>query len=186
VSTVVDEIARLFADEGCHAYLGEPVSLSEHMLQTAHLAELSGAPASLVVAALLHDIGHLVHGMDAHSADHGVDTLHEDVGARWLAPHFGPDVTEPVRLHVAAKRYLCATDADYRAALSPASIHSLHIQGGSFTAAEARRFAATPFALDAVSVRRWDDTGKLPDQIVPGFEHFRPMVEACRTAADDT
>jgi gamma-butyrobetaine dioxygenase len=186
VSTVVDEIARLFANRGRHAYLGEPVSLSEHMLQTAHLAELSDAPAPLVVAALLHDIGHLVHGMDEHSADHGVDTVHEDAGARWLASHFGPEVTEPVRLHVAAKRYLCATDTDYLAALSPASILSLQIQGGPFTSAEARRYAATPFALDAVSLRRWDDTGKLPDQTVPGFDHFRDVLEASRNPADDT
>jgi len=89
-------------------------------------------------------------------------------------------VTEPVRLHVAAKRYLCATDPEYLAVLSPASIHSLQLQGGPYTAAEAAAYAATPFAPDAVAVRRWDDTGKLPGQVVPGFEHFRPVLDVCR------
>lgn len=179
-SDIVDRIARLFAEQGSQAYLGEPVSISEHMLQSAHVAELDGAPPALVVAALLHDLGHLVHGMADDAADHGIDTVHEEAGADWLAPHFGPEVTEPIRLHVAAKRYLCATDAGYLAQLSPASIHSLGLQGGPYSPAEAVAFAATPFALDAVAVRRWDDTGKLPGQVVPGFEHFRPTLDACR------
>jgi predicted HD phosphohydrolase len=167
----VDAIGRLFADQGDQAYLGEPVSMSEHMLQTAHVAELAGAAPALVVAALLHDLGHLVHGL-------------ADDSARWLEPHFGPEVTEPVRLHVAAKRYLCATDPTYLAVLSPASLHSLHLQGGPFTPAEASAYAAAPFALDAVAVRRWDDMGKLPDEVVPGFEHFRPLMETCVRRAD--
>jgi gamma-butyrobetaine dioxygenase len=177
---IVDRIARLFAVQGSQAYLGEPVSISEHMLQSAHVAELEGAAPALVVATLLHDLGHLVHGMDDDAADHGIDTIHEEAGAAWLAPFFGPEVTEPVRLHVAAKRYLCATDPEYLAVLSPASIHSLQLQGGPYTAAEAAAYAATPFALDAVAVRRWDDTGKLPGQVVPGFEHFRPVLDVCR------
>ena len=180
----VDAIARLFAERGDQAYLGEPVSMSQHMLQTAHVAELAGAAPALVVAALLHDLGHLVHGMADDSADYGVDTVHEEAGARWLATHFGPEVTEPVRLHVAAKRYLCATDPTYLAVLSPASLHSLELQGGPFTADEAGAYAAVPFALDAVSVRRWDDMGKLPDEVVPGFEHFRPLIETCVRRAD--
>jgi gamma-butyrobetaine dioxygenase len=184
MTNVVDEIARLFEEKGSDAYLGEPVSISEHMLQTGHVAELEGAAPALVVAALLHDFGHLVHGMDDDSADHGIDTAHEEAGARWLEPHFGPEITEPVRLHVAAKRYLCATDPAYLAVLSPASIHSLHLQGGPFTADEASAYATTPYAMDAVSVRRWDDMGKLPGQVVPGFEHFRPLLETCVRRAD--
>jgi gamma-butyrobetaine dioxygenase len=180
VSAEVDRIARLFQEQGSQAYLGEPVSMSEHMLQTAHVAELEGAVPALVVAALLHDLGHLVHGMDDDAADHGIDTVHEAAGARWLARYFGLDVTEPVRLHVAAKRYLCLTDPDYLAVLSPASIHSLQLQGGPFTHTEALAFAAAPYALDAVAVRRWDDIGKLPGQEVPDFEHFRPLLEQCR------
>jgi [1-hydroxy-2-(trimethylamino)ethyl]phosphonate dioxygenase len=179
-SGIVDRIARLFAEQGSQAYLGEPVSISEHMLQSAHVAELEGAAPALVVAALLHDLGHLVHGMADDAADHGIDTVHEEAGARWLAPHFGPEVTEPIRLHVAAKRYLCATDPAYLEVLSPASIHSLQLQGGPYSTEEAALYAATPFALDAVAVRRWDDTGKLPGQMVPGFEHFRPALDACR------
>jgi gamma-butyrobetaine dioxygenase len=179
-SGIVGRIARLFAEQGSRAYLGEPVSLSEHMLQSAHVAELEGAPPTLVVAALLHDLGHLVHGLADDAADHGIDTVHEEAGARWLAPYFGPEVTEPIRLHVAAKRYLCATDPEYLALLSPASIHSLQLQGGPHTADDDAAYAATPFALDAVAVRRWDDTGKLPGQVVPGFEHFRAALDACR------
>jgi predicted HD phosphohydrolase len=126
VTATVDDIFDLFRAYGDHDYLGEPISLSEHMLQTAHAAELDGAPPPIVAAALLHDIGHLLHELPHDSADHGIDTIHEQVGARWLATRFSPDVSEPVRLHVAAKRYLCATDAAYFSILSPASVLSLN------------------------------------------------------------
>jgi gamma-butyrobetaine dioxygenase len=178
VSAVVEQIAALFAREGAAAYLGEPVSIAEHMLQTAQQAELAGAPAALIAAALLHDIGHLVHGMAEDAADRGIDTVHEEAGARWLALAFGPEVTEPVRLHVAAKRYLCATDPRYLSQLSPASVHSLGLQGGPLTSAEVAAFAARPHADAAVAVRRWDDGGKIAGRPTPGFDHFRPLLEA--------
>src|SRR5215472_16930409 len=106
----VDEIFELFSTRGSAAYFGEPVSQREHALQAAHLAETEGAVDSLVVAALLHDIGHLLHDLPEDIADQGADAHHEDVGHDWLARYFGPEITEPVRLHVEAKRYLCQVD----------------------------------------------------------------------------
>ena len=175
---IVEEIAELLATTGTAAYLGEPISMTEHMLQSAHGAELDGATPALIAAALLHDIGHLVHGLADGAADKGIDTVHEEAGARWLARAFAAEVTEPIRLHVAAKRYLCATDPSYLELLSPASVHTLHLQGGPHTDREADDYAALPFATEGVRVRRWDDIGKAPDAVVPDFEHFRPILES--------
>ncbi len=174
---VVERIADLFDTRGTAAYLGEQVSMREHMLQAAHAAQCAGAAEPLVVAALLHDVGHFLHGFDEDAADRGIDTGHEHAGADWLASWFAEPVCEPIRLHVAAKRYLCATDSDYLAVLSPASVHSLELQGGAFSAAESERFAALAYASAAVDVRRWDDAGKCPGMPVPTFEHFRPLLE---------
>jgi phosphonate degradation associated HDIG domain protein len=182
VSTIVDEIAAIFNDRGGQAYLGEPVSIAEHMLQTAHAAERDDASPELTVAALLHDFGHLVHGVADDPADTGIDALHEEVGARFLSRVFGPNVSEPVRLHVAAKRYLCATTPEYLEVLSPASVRSLRLQGGPFSVVEAVAFAALPHAAEAVRVRRWDDAGKMPGAVTPPFDHFGPLLEACLTA----
>src|SRR5690349_10889305 len=132
---VVDTIAGLFASRGQALYFGEAVSEAEHALQAAHLAEREGAGDDLVAAALLHDIGHLLHGLGEDVADRGVDGRHEVAGHAWLARWFAPAVAEPVRLHVAAKRYLCATDPAYLARLSPASRQSLELQGGPFSPA---------------------------------------------------
>lgn len=184
MTTFVDEIVAVFRDRGCEAYLGERVSMSEHMLQAAHAAQEAGVPDELVVAALLHDVGHLVHddstrtGSDMEGLEQ-VDRVHEEVGAQWLTRGFGPEVTEPVRLHVAAKRYLCAVEPVYLAALSPASAHTLRLQGGSMSPAEAAEFAADPYAAGAVQLRRWDDAGKRPGDSAPGLEHFLPLLLAC-------
>ena len=182
MSTIVDEIAAIFNDRGGQAYLGEAVSIAEHMLQTAHAAERDDASPDLTVAALLHDFGHLVHGSADDPADLGIDALHEEVGARWLSRVFGPSVSEPVRLHVAAKRYLCATTPEYLDVLSPASVRSLMLQGGPFSVVEAVAFAALPQAADAVRVRRWDDAGKVAGVVTPPFDHYRPLLEACVSA----
>lgn len=178
VSSIVDEIAAVFNDRGEQAYLGEPVSIAEHMLQTAHAAERDGAAPELAVAALLHDFGHLLHGLADDPAGLGIDALHEEVGARWLLPVFGPNVSEPVRLHVAAKRYLCATTPEYLEVLSVASVRSLMLQGGPFSVIEAVAFAALPHAADAVRVRRWDDVGKVPGAVTPPLDHYRPLLES--------
>ncbi|HXJ94671.1 MAG TPA: HD domain-containing protein [Terriglobia bacterium] len=175
--SMIDEILKLFATRGDEAYFGEPVSQKEHALQAAYQAEQEGAPASLVVAALLHDVGHLVHQLPEDIADQGLDGRHESAGEAWLARHFPPEVTEPVKLHVAAKRYLCKTDSEYLAQLSPASVQSLALQGGPFSDAEVREFEQHRYFREAVRLRRWDDRAKIPGLNVPGLEHYRPALE---------
>src|SRR5262249_4343349 len=117
----IDSLFTLFREKGNGAYFGEAVTETEHALQCAHLAEQSGAPPELIAAALLHDVGHLLHGLPEDAAERGLDGRHEEEGAAWLRGHFGPAVVDPVRLHVAAKRYLCAVEPDYHAGLSEAS-----------------------------------------------------------------
>jgi gamma-butyrobetaine dioxygenase len=140
----------------------------EHALQAAHLAQTQNAPPSLVVAALLHDIGHLLN--DAPGA------AHEDLGHSWLVQHFSPEVSEPVRLHVAAKRYLCATNHKYQEILSPESVRSLHVQGGPMTDAELDAFEEEVFYGQAVQLRHWDDQAKTEKLAVPGLEMYRETI----------
>ena len=168
----VEEILRLFQTRGHDAYLGEPVSQAEHALQAAHLAVLDGAPEALVVAALLHDVGHLLHDLGDDVADRGIDARHERSGGSWLARNFGPEVAEPARLHVDAKRYLCAAEASYLDGLSRASRQSLALQGGPMTLEEIRTFEANPHHREAVRLRRWDDEAKVPGLEVPGLESY--------------
>jgi gamma-butyrobetaine dioxygenase len=152
------------------------------MLQAATLAQLDGAAPELVAAALLHDVGHFTGTASGQQLMSGTDNRHSDVGADWLARWFGPEVTEPVRLHVAAKRYLCAVQPGYAATLSPASVYTLSVQGGLMREAEAREFAAGPYAGAACLVRRWDDAAKEPDARTPPFDHFRPLLEGSASA----
>jgi [1-hydroxy-2-(trimethylamino)ethyl]phosphonate dioxygenase len=175
---IVEEILDLFVKKGAAAYHGESVSQEEHALQAAELAEREGAPDALVVAALLHDVGHLLDGQDEDLAERGVDGRHEEAGCAWLSRHFGPEVTEPIRLHVAAKRYLCAVDPSYLAGLSPASRLSLKLQGGPMNPAELAAFEGNAHYRDAVRLRLWDDTAKVPGLKVPGPSHYRDRLEA--------
>jgi gamma-butyrobetaine dioxygenase len=168
--TAVETIGELFAGTGARDHLGEPVPIGEHMLQTGALAEMTGAEAALVAAALLHDIGHLLGESE--------EDRHGEAGARWLSQWFGEAVTEPVRLHVAAKRYLCAVDAGYFGLLSAESVRTLSLQGGPMTAAEVAAFEALPHAQAAVAVRRWDDQAKDPAVTPPRFAHFAPLLVA--------
>jgi gamma-butyrobetaine dioxygenase len=165
--TGIGAIAELFAGPGARDYLGEAVTIGEHMRQAGVLAEAAGADVPLVAAALLHDVGHL-----RNETGEG----HGDAGARWLSQWFGPAVTEPVRLHVAAKRYLCATEPGYFGRLSPESVRTLAVQGGPMTPEQAAAFEARPYAADAVAVRRWDDEAKDPLVTPPGFAHFEPLL----------
>ena len=174
----VDEILRLFRERGRDAYLGEPVSQAEHALQAAHLAEVDGAPDPLIVAALLHDVGHLLHDLGDDAAGRGIDARHERSGGSWLARHFGAEVAEPARLHVDAKRYLCAVEGSYLDGLSAASKLSLALQGGPMTPEEVARFEANPHHRDAVRLRRWDDEAKVAGLEVPGLEHHRGRLAA--------
>ncbi|MFE5583719.1 phosphonate degradation HD-domain oxygenase [Kitasatospora sp. NPDC056531] len=177
-TAALDNIAELFAGEGAGEYLGEAVTMAEHMLQAAAAAEAAGAPDHLVAAALLHDIGHFQGALHGRDLMRGQDNRHSDTGAEWLAQWFGPEVTEPVRLHVAAKRYLCAIEPGYRERLSEASEYTLKVQGGPMDDAQAAAFAELPGAADAVAVRRWDEQAKEPGAQAPDFEHYRPLLAA--------
>ena len=167
--TAAEVIGELLAGPGARDYLGEPVTIGEHMLQAGALAEAAGAEDPLVAAALLHDIGHLRGQAEGQ---------HGEAGALWLSQWFGEAVTEPVRLHVAAKRYLCAVDAGYYGLLSAESVRTLSLQGGPMSAAETAAFEALPHARDAVAVRRWDDQAKDPAVTPPRFAHFTALLEA--------
>ena len=155
----VEAVLARLRERGGERY-GERVTQLDHALQCASLAAAEGAPASLVAAALLHDYGHLIDDRGHMAERDGLDGEHEAVGAAALAAWFGPAVTKPIALHVAAKRYLCAAEPGYLEALSGASQLSLDLQGGAFAPAEAAAFIARPFAEDAVRLRRWDDWGK--------------------------
>lgn len=172
----VDELFQILEDKGQGAYFGEAVSELEHALQAAHLAASSGAGAELVAAALLHDVGHLLHGLGEDIAEHDIDGRHEEAGANWLHQHFGPAVTEPIRLHVPAKRYLCSAESGYLAGLSPASVKSLQLQGGPMSREEQHQFEQHPFYREAVELRRWDDAAKVPGWQVPGLEAYRETL----------
>jgi len=178
--SVADEIFSIFNSRGSTAYFGESVSVTEHCLQAAHWAQLEKSPDSLIVAALLHDIGHLVMDCPDDIADWDTDAFHERVGGEWLASRFGPEVSEPVRLHVPAKRYLCATRPSYLAKLSPASVLTLKLQGGVMSAGEVATFEAEPFFKDAVCIREWDDRGKVAGSSTPDLTSYRAVIEHCQ------
>ncbi|MDH6213765.1 gamma-butyrobetaine dioxygenase [Streptomyces pseudovenezuelae] len=179
----LDGLAQLFTGEGAGAYLGEAVTMAQHMLQAAAQAEEAGAPGPLVAAALLHDIGHFQGPVSGEELMAGTDNLHSHTGADRLADWFGPEVTEPIRLHVAAKRYLCAVEPEYFDRLSEASVYTLEVQGGPMSPSEVDGYEANPYAADGVAVRRWDDEGKDPEVSAPDFAHFRPLLAALlRTA----
>jgi phosphonate degradation associated HDIG domain protein len=169
------EISRAFAERGADAY-GDNVSQLDHALQCAQLAEAEGASDHLIAAALLHDYGHLFEGRGDAAEHEGRDAQHEVHGARMLRRWFGPEVAGPVSLHVIAKRYLCAAEPGYEAALSPASVLSLRLQGGPLDAPQRRRFERSRFAAAAIRLRRWDDAGKIEGLATPGLEHYWPIL----------
>jgi phosphonate degradation associated HDIG domain protein len=176
--TIADDIFAIFNSRGSAAYFGEPVSTTEHGLQAAHFAQEEHASASLVLAALLHDIGHLVVNTPDDITEWTDEAHHERIGSGWLARRFSPEISEPVRLHVPAKRYLCATRPEYVARLSPASVLTLKLQGGVMTDAEITAFEAEPFCREALRVREWDDRGKIAGLSTPDLESYRRLIEA--------
>lgn len=167
----LDAIDALLARAGEVDY-GEQVTMLEHSIQCALFAQRDGAPDALVAAALLHDIGSFVSSPDGAFGEYA----HDRTGGAWLAQRFAPAVSEPVRLHVAAKRYLCGIEPEYRRELSPASLHTLGHQGGPMQAHEARAFEREPFFDDAVRLRRWDDAGKLAGMTVPPAHSFHALL----------
>ena len=172
---MLGDIYAAFARRGNEAY-GEGVSQLDHALQCAAFAELDGASGALIAATLLHDIGHLLHDLPDDVADQGIDTQHESTGSAWLSQYFGLDVTEPVRLHVAAKRYLAAVEPGYFEKLSEASKLSLRIQGGPMSPEQAREFEAERYFEDAVKLRRWDEEGKIVSYQGPALAHFERYI----------
>jgi phosphonate degradation associated HDIG domain protein len=174
---ITDELVAIYARRGAEAYFGEAVTMMEHGLQAAYFAREHGAPDALVVAALLHDVGHLIEAVPDDIADWKTDAGHERTGCRWLVARFGAQVFEPVRLHVAAKRYLCATDPAYFKRLSDASVITLKLQGGPMSPAEVGSFESEAFWRDAVLLRQWDDQGKITGLSTPDFESYRPMID---------
>ena len=176
-SNIVTFLQDIFERRGADSYLGEEVTMSQHMLQGALLAEEARAGDLLVAAALLHDIGHYTSEFPEEALAEGTNNYHDEAGATVLVPYFPALVTDCVRHHVAAKRYLCATDPGYFDRLTPASVHSLKLQGGPMTEAEAAAFRKTPH-LDAIlQVRFWDEAGKVAGKVTPPFSHYAPLLQ---------
>lgn len=176
---ILDTLREMIGRRGADLYGDEAVTQAQHALQCAQLAEDEGADAALIVAALLHDVGHLLEADYGSDLARQEDRYHENLGKAFLDKAFPPNVTEPVRLHVAAKRYLCAVDKAYRSTLSPASENSLQLQGGPMSDAEVAAFEALPFYAEAVRLRKWDDRGKDPQMQTGALEHFLSYVAEC-------
>ncbi len=175
----IEMLAGLIDGKGERRYGLHDINQRAHALQAALLAEQAGCSAALVTAALLHDIGHMVHDLGDNPAEAGIDDRHEALGHDFLVQYFGPDVTEPVRLHVAAKRYLCAVEPDYFGRLSSDSVLSLRLQGGPMSEAEVAAFRALPHAEAAVQLRRFDEQAKVRDLPTPDVGHFMAPVRQC-------
>ena len=176
-TNIVAFIGDIFERCGDEEYLGEPVTMEQHMLQGATIAEKNGLPEDIIVGALLHDIGHFTSEFGTFSMDDTEDRFHEEAGAAVLSRFFPSVIVDCVRYHVAAKRYLCATRPEYFSRLSEASIHSLNLQGGPMTAEEVAVFEQNPNLEKIVQVRYLDEAGKDPDMKTPDIWHFAPMVQ---------
>lgn len=174
----VATLCALIDGKGHRPYGLHDINQQAHALQAALLAEQAGCDAALVTASLLHDIGHMVHDLGENPAERGVDDRHEEVGHAYLEAFFGPEVTEPIRLHVAAKRFLCATEPSYFAKLSRDSVLSLSLQGGPMSEQEVAAFHALPHAEAAVRPRRFDEAAKVKDLPTPPVQHFAPAMRA--------
>lgn len=181
-----DDIELLFRRHGATQYSGEPVTQTEHALQTAFFAERAGADDELVTAALLHDLGHLLNDSGDTPTMRGVDDLHQYCVLPFLRGLFSARVLNAIAWHVDAKRYLCATRPAYQAALSADSQRSLVLQGGVFNEAEAAAFAGKPNAMEAVELRLWDDQAKIQGLATPTMEHYLLRARRCLLSASAT
>ena len=175
--TIVDFIGSIFDRRGGEEYLGEPVNMGQHMLQGATIAEQQGQPEEIIIGALLHDIGHFTSEFGTFTIEDTEDRHHEDAGAKVLERFFPKVITDCVRYHVAAKRYLCATKPEYFESLSEASIHSLHLQGGPLNHMEVVEFEKNPNLDQIIAVRYLDDAGKHAGMETPDYWYFAPMVQ---------
>ncbi len=174
---ILDDIAAMFAVHGDLRY-SEVVTQRQHALHCARHAEEAESDSALITAALLHDIGHLLQKHGPEPAAQGIDDKHEDIGGAWLARNFQPAVSEPVRMHVDAKRYLCAVEPGYFEILSPASVRSLELQGGPMSEGEVGEFEALPYFAAAVALRRWDEGAKVADAATPDLAYYREHIRA--------
>ncbi len=174
---IVAFIGDIFDRRGGEEYLGEPVTMAQHMLQGATIAEQNGQSEEIIVGALLHDIGHFTSEFGTYHPDDTEDRYHEDAGAEVLEQFFPSVITDCCRYHVAAKRYLCATKPEYFNRLSEASVHTLELQGGPMSGKEIAEFEANPNLKEIIQVRYLDEAGKRADMETPDFAHFAPMVQ---------
>jgi phosphonate degradation associated HDIG domain protein len=183
--SIRDRILGIYTHKATGRYGLSSVNQLQHALQSASFAEAGGEPPSLVAAALLHDIGHMIHDLGEDPALDGIDDTHEERAAEWLSDYFGPEVTEPIRLHVRAKRYLVAVDPGYLKRLSEDSVRSLVLQGGPMSPGEVSEFRRLPYADAAVRLRGYDDLAKNPSAATPTFEHFLPAIDAALSPRPD-
>ncbi len=180
MNSVIAKIKSVFKQRGTEQYGTECVTQLQHALQSAQLAEETGASASLITAALMHDIGHIFESPDLpNSCEDNLDDKHEFVANAWIKKHFGPEVADPIRLHVVAKRYLCTKDPTYEKTLSPTSLKSFRDQGGKMDAEEISQFETEPFFREALKLRQWDDLAKVKDKQTPPIDYFIPVLESC-------
>jgi phosphonate degradation associated HDIG domain protein len=177
IHPITQEILNLFKENGGSMYGGEEVTQLEHALQCAQLARQNNASNELITASLLHDIGHLLHDLPDDASDNGIDDMHELLGNKFLHNYFKQAAVEPVKLHVQAKRYLCAVEKGYYESLSEPSKISLSFQGGVMSQDEVLDFEQHEFYKDAVSLRRWDDLAKDPNLVSPKIETFVEAIE---------
>ena len=173
---IVDEIINKYQNNNS-LYIGEKVTMTEHMIQTAMLAEENQSPASLICACLLHDYGHFIIEDPDRLVSKLVDGKHEDIGFNFLKNYFKPEVVEPIKLHVQAKRYLCR-EKSYWSALSEASKVSLKLQGGVMSDKETEEFTSLKFHYDAILLRKYDDVGKIPNFKMRKIEDYRNLINS--------
>ncbi len=174
----VQEIIKTFEKRGNENYANEAVTQLEHALQCAHLAVMEGADDTLVLSALLHDIGHIMSEEKLpKSLEKDLHDFHENRGYEWIKTIYGEKVAGPIRLHVAAKRYLCTQNPAYENQLSPTSYKSYQDQGGRMTKEEIQLFEQDPYWKESIQLRKWDDEAKKPDRVVPDLEHYIPILE---------
>lgn len=173
----LDDVLNTYREHG-HLHYGEDVTELEHALQCAAMAKANGEFPVVVVAALLHDYGHLCHQLGESAAERGIDARHEEIGYTMLKDLFIEEIVDAGRLHVPAKRYLCRVEPEYGAALSAASQQSLQLQGGPMDAVEAAAFEEERHFEIAVRVRRYDDMGKIVGMTTPDLDSYRSWLEA--------
>ncbi len=178
---VVDYIVNLFLEKGGDLYGGEAVTQLEHGLQAAHFAKEAEASDELITAALIHDIGHLLHDLPDNATEQGVDDVHEELGAQFLTTYFKKEVVEAVKLHVTAKRYLCLVEPGYYDTLSPTSKSSLLLQGGIMKGVEKSNFENFEYFKEAVKLRKWDDMAKDPELKVASIDTYKATIQNALT-----